>query len=175
MPLKLLVALTVLVFLACPAEARETNIKSHPDFSLGCPAEDSLCTGLTNIPKAGPKLETLKFERVIDGDTIVASKRKIRIWGIDSPERAHPGYLAASWLLESLIKEGELSCKLIDIDKYKREVMHCLIDGLDIGSMMVKAGMAKDYTKYSGGYYKQEQDKAKAEKRGIWNLGTDGN
>lgn len=170
MPLKFIITLAALFFLTCPAEARETNIKSRPDFSLGCPAEDALCTGLTSVPKAGPKLEILKFERVIDGDTMVASNRKIRIWGIDAPEKEHPGYLAASWLLESLIKEGELSCKLIDIDRYKREVMHCLIDGLDIGGMMVKAGMAKDYKKYSGGYYKQEQDQAKAKKRGIWKL-----
>ena len=168
MPLRFLLLLTAITLLACPVSAKETSIKSPPDFSLGCPREDTLCTGLTTVPKAGPKLEVLKFERVVDGDTIVASNRKIRIWGIDTPEKDQPGYLAASWLLESLIKEGELSCKLIDMDKYKREVMHCLIDGLDIGGMMVKAGMARDYTKYSGGYYKQEQDKAKSEKRGIW-------
>lgn len=168
MSLKFSALITVLIILAAPAVAKETSVKPHPDLSLGCPTQDALCSGLTNIPKAGPKLEILNFERVIDGDTIVASNRKIRIWGIDTPEKDQPGYLAASWLLESLIKEGQLSCKLIDIDKYKREVMHCLIDGLDIGNMMVKAGMAKDYSKYSGGYYKQEQDQAKSEKRGIW-------
>lgn len=168
MPLKIFITLTAFILLAFPVMAKEKSVQAQHDFSLGCPAEDTLCTGLTTAPKAGPKLEILKFERVIDGDTIIASNRKIRIWGIDTPEKDQPGYLAASWLLESLIKEGELSCKLIDMDKYKREVMHCLIDGLDIGSMMVKSGMARDYTKYSGGYYKQEQDKAKSEKRGIW-------
>lgn len=107
MSLKFLVSFVILFLLACPLNAKETNIRSRPDFSLGCPTEDALCTGLTTVPKAGPKLEILKFERVIDGDTIVASKRKIRIWGIDTPERDHPGYLAASWwstpILESRI------------------------------------------------------------------------
>jgi hypothetical protein len=34
--------------------------------------------------------------------------------------------------------------------------------------MMVQMGMAKDYHKYSGGYYQYEQDLAKQEGRGIW-------
>ena len=33
---------------------------------------------------------------------------------------------------------------------------------------MVQMGMAKDYHKYSGGYYQYEQDLAKQEGRGIW-------
>lgn len=170
MPLRIFITFLFICIISSSALAKEKGTKPHNDLSLSCPAEDPLCQDVTQIPKMGPQFETLAFERVIDGDTIVASNRKIRIWGINAPEKDHPGYLAASWLIEGLIKEGSLSCKLVDIDRYKREVMHCLIDGLDIGGMMVKAGMAKDYATYSGGYYKQEQDKAKAEKRGIWKL-----
>jgi endonuclease YncB( thermonuclease family) len=46
--------------------------------------------------------------------------------------------------------------------------MHCLIDDLDIGSMMVQTGMARDYSKYSGDYYQYEEDAAKEAGRGIW-------
>jgi endonuclease YncB( thermonuclease family) len=50
----------------------------------------------------------------------------------------------------------DLSCKFIEVDRYGRGVLHCQADGLDVGSMMVQMGMAKDYRKYSGGYYTDE-------------------
>ena len=34
-------------------------------------------------------------DRVIDGDTFVMDRTKIRIWGIDTPERDQPGYTAS--------------------------------------------------------------------------------
>ncbi len=110
----------------------------------------------------------LTLERVIDGDTIVASGRKIRLWGINAPEKKKPYFMAAKMLLESLLNDGRLTCKFIEKDRYNRDVMHCLIDSLDIGSMMVQAGLAKDYSKYSGDYYQYEEDLAKSKKRGIW-------
>jgi len=106
---------------------------------------------------------------VIDGDTFVASGHTIRIWGIDSPEKDHPAYRVAGWFLESLTKDKKLGCKFIYKDKYKRDVMQCMADGVDIGSTMVRFGMAKDYKKYSGGYYLPEEEEAKAFKRGLWN------
>lgn len=108
------------------------------------------------------------LKRVIDGDTIIADEIKIRLWGIDAPEKKSDYYFASKLLLESLLQDGKLKCKFIEKDRYKRHVMHCLIDGVDVGSMMVHMGMAKDYSKYSGDYYQLEQDLARAEGRGIW-------
>jgi len=110
----------------------------------------------------------VKLERVIDGDTIVASGRTIRLWGIDTPEKDEPFFLAAKFFLETLLDEGELRCKFIEKDRYQRSVMHCTVEGRDIGSLMVQMGMAKDYSRYSGDYYQYEEDLAKKEKRGIW-------
>lgn len=119
-----------------------------------------------------PPLENvrLQFERVVDGDTFVASGRKIRVWGIDTPERNEIGYQVAGWFLESLIKDRQLSCKLIAKDKYQRDVMQCYCDGVDIGSEMVRFGLARDYKKYSGGFYQREQEAAKKGKRGLWSI-----
>jgi len=112
---------------------------------------------------------SLTLERVIDGDTIVASGKKIRLWGINAPEKKAPFFMPAKILLESLLNDGRLTCKFIEKDRYNRDVMHCLIGGLDVGSMMVQAGMAKDYSMYSGDYYQHEEDLAKSKKRGMWN------
>lgn len=123
---------------------------------------------LAQKPSEDISYKIYKLERVIDGDTIVASGKKIRLWGIDTPEENEPQFLVAKMLLGSLISKGELSCKFVAQDRYKRDVMHCLIDRLDVGSMMVRAGMARDYKKYSGNYYSYEEGIAKSEKIGIW-------
>ena len=134
---------------------------------------DDLCQGEVSAGclkrQHGSSYQEYDLERVIDGDTIVASGLKIRLWGIDTPEKEEPYSLAAKMLLESLLKEGELTCKFIEEDRYKRAVMHCLIDDLDVGSMMVQAGVARDYSRYSGDYYQYEEDRARSMKRGIWN------
>lgn len=109
-----------------------------------------------------------KLDYVIDGDTIVADGIKIRLWGIDAPEKRSDYFLPSKMLLEVMLAERELTCKFINKDRYERHVMHCLIDGRDIGSMMVQVGMARDYSKYSGDYYQYEEDIAKAKKIGIW-------
>lgn len=113
-------------------------------------------------------LQPLKLERVVDGDTIVASGRKIRLWGIDAPEKGDPLYKTATMFLETVLSEGGLSCTFIEKDRYKRDVMHCGVNGADIGAMMVKMGMARDYTRYSDGFYKQEEREARRAVRGIW-------
>ena len=113
------------------------------------------------------------LDYVIDGDTIVADGIKIRLWGINAPEKKDVYFLPSKMLLESMLKTGELKCKFIEKDRYQRHVMHCTIDGLDIGSMMVQVGMAKDYSTYSNDYYQYEEDLAKSRKIGIWNLSND--
>ena len=121
----------------------------------------------TAIPDENARID-LKVERVIDGDTIVADGRKIRLWGINAPEKNEDYYQAAKLFLESLLKDGKVSCKLIDIDKYQREVMHCFSQGDDLGSLIVQVGLAEDFEKYSAGYYAYEQDMAKKRLLGIW-------
>lgn len=62
---------------------------------------------------------------------------------------------------------GGKRCKFINADRYGRDVLHCQADGLDIGSLMVQMGMARDYPKYSSGYYAEEERLARDEGRGF--------
>lgn len=57
---------------------------------------------------------SLKYERVVDGDTFVASGRKIRVWGINAPEKNEPGYKVAGWFLDA-IQWMQISPNLIDV------------------------------------------------------------
>lgn len=91
---------------------------------------------------------------VIDGDTIDIGGTRIRLFGIDAPELGHPYGRNAKGTLIGLCKgkavravfEGELS--------HDRNVARCFLpDGRDLSAEMVKAGMAVDWAKFSGGRY----------------------
>ncbi len=61
-----------------------------------------------------------------------------------APGDHHPASWAGKLLLEGLLKKNdELACKLIGIVDRGREVMHCFVDGLDLGSMIIQMGVAE--------------------------------
>ena len=104
------------------------------------------------------------FERIIDADSFAGGGEAITIWGIDAPDHGDDQYLAATLFLETMINQGELVCRGRGTHAESGFIMHCLIDGLDVGSMMVQMGMAAA----SDNYYGYEQDLAQKEGRGIW-------
>lgn len=106
---------------------------------------------------------------IIDGDTFVASGLKIGLWGSDAPERGEPLYQHSRLVLEQSLQSGELSCVSVDRDRYARVVMQSRSDEADIGALMVRAGFARDYARYSKGFYAEEQDAAQSAGAGLWN------
>lgn len=110
----------------------------------------------------------MELERVKDGDTFFASGVEIRIWGIQAPERHQALYAISTKALELFLERGELRCKFLYYDINKREVCHCYSGETDIGSLMVKTGFARDFQKYSNGFYNQEEQFAREGKLNIW-------
>jgi len=106
--------------------------------------------------------------RVIDGDTIVISSQHIRLWGIDAPEHDQPQGPAATAFLKRSIGNEPVDCASKDRDKYGRIVAQCSTVAGDLGRRMVANGHAIDYTHYSHGYYRAEEQAARAEHLGIW-------
>ena len=123
--------------------------------------------------------------KVIDGDTIKIDKKKIRLFGIDAPEKKQN--CKQTWLSISFISFqknypcGEISvnrlkkkihdkfiiCKYTLKDKYKRYLAECFKDKTNINSWMVLTGHAVAYRKYSKKFVSQE-NLAKKEKSGLW-------
>ena len=62
--------------------------------------------------------------KIIDGDTIETSVRKksIRIEGIDTPEKGHPGYSEAKKALNQLLKDEKVTVTPVATDAYGRTV-----------------------------------------------------
>ncbi len=111
---------------------------------------------------------TYAIERIIDGDTFVADGVKIRLWGIDAPEKNEELAFASKLYLETLLSQGKADCKFKHQDRYERDVMQCFVDGNDIASDLVRFGLATDYERYSKGHYQFEEDFAKRNRSGIW-------
>ena len=109
--------------------------------------------------------------RVVDGDTIVIKKERIRFGGINSPEKKEVGYQLAKDNLIKKINNQLVTCEREkNKDKYQRTVAECFVKGESLSSFMVKNGYACDFIFYSKGKYAEEQKYAKDRKLGIWNM-----
>ncbi|RKT32918.1 nuclease-like protein [Roseovarius halotolerans] len=92
---------------------------------------------------------------VIDGDTIVIGKVRIRIAGIDAPELDHPWGQKSKWALVGMCRGQVITAHIRDELSYGRVVASChLPDGRDLAAELVKLGLALDWPKFSGGAYR---------------------
>ena len=108
-----------------------------------------------------------KVTAVADGDTFTmeseTGKVRVRICGIDAPERGQPGYGQAVGVLSNMIEGKTVHCLQVGEgtvcdgkSKPKsrdRIVAQCFLDKLDIAEEMAKSGTACDWPKFSGGHY----------------------
>lgn len=112
----------------------------------------------------------LLLDRVVDGDTFVAGGKKVRLWGVDAPEKNEPHFLAAKLYLETILKEAPFSCFYKHKDRYQRLVMQCYSNEKDIAASLVQMGVARDYPTYSKGAYAEDEDYARKNGYGIWSI-----
>ena len=93
---------------------------------------------------------------VIDGDTIDIGGVRIRLAGVDAPEMDQPFGNSAKWALVRLCKGQEVRAVFDGSRSHDRTVATCYLpDGRDLSEEMVKAGLAIDWPKFSGGRYRQ--------------------
>lgn len=95
---------------------------------------------------------------VVDGDSLYLGKYKpqIRLWGVDAPEKNKRGFEAASNELAKIAQGQFVKCWIMDTDKYGRTVARCFLkDGREVNRMMIESGTAKEYMKFSKGFYNE--------------------
>lgn len=92
---------------------------------------------------------------VIDGDTIVINKIHIRLAGIDAPEIDHPYGQNAKRALMNLCRGQVVTAVTDGSTSHERAVATCTLeDGRDLSAEMVRAELALDWGKHSGGRYR---------------------
>jgi endonuclease YncB( thermonuclease family) len=118
--------------------------------------------------------------RVVDGDTFVINKSRVRLRGIDAFEMNQScrdgkgnkydcGKYAKS-AMTSMINGRVVQCTGRSYDKYGRLIGTCTTVGnedRDLGAELVRQGWALAYRSYSGKYIRQEKEAHKAQ-RGAW-------
>ncbi|ACC97757.1 Putative nuclease [Elusimicrobium minutum Pei191] len=117
--------------------------------------------------------------KVSDGDTVTLlspqrEKIKIRLYGIDAPEKKQDYGSTAKKALSSVIAGEDIEADIIDIDRYGRPVGLLTLRGEDINRLMVERGYAWVYPQYCRiercTYWVTLQEEAKARKKGLWNM-----
>jgi endonuclease YncB( thermonuclease family) len=89
--------------------------------------------------------ETAVVNNVIDGDTIDTSVGRVRLLGINTPERGERCYAEASEYLRQINNtEVKLTREIVNKDKYDRLLRHITF-GRNINMKMVEDGFARMY------------------------------
>ena len=92
---------------------------------------------------------------VIDGDTIVIRKQKIRLAGINAPELNEPYGKKAKWAMVELCKGQNLTVHLTGETLYDRVLAKCFLDdGRDLAAEMVKKELALDIPHFPDADYR---------------------
>lgn len=129
-------------------------------------------------PHDAPAPAPLAAVRVVDGDTLHAGRERIRLAGIDAPEKAQTCRDAEnkSWAcgraaterLAALVAQGNVACASQGRDRYGRTLAVCSAAGTaDLGAALVREGYAVSYMDRDG-RYDTDEDAARAEGRGLW-------
>lgn len=117
---------------------------------------------------------------VADGDTITIldntnTQYKIRLAGIDAPEKKQPFGNVSKKSLSDLVYGKQVSVDYSKQDRYGRTVGKVLIDGADANLEQVKRGFAWFYKKYQNEQslqdrldYLHAQEAAELSKVGLW-------
>jgi endonuclease YncB( thermonuclease family) len=114
--------------------------------------------------------------KIIDGDTIYIDKDKIRLHGIDAPEKDQDcTFQEKKWAcgkqstieLKKMINNQIIKCVSKSIDIYKRYLAVCSVNRVNLNQNMVKQGWAVAYRYYSLDYITEEKY-AQDNLLGIW-------
>jgi len=117
---------------------------------------------------------TGKAVRVADGDTFTllsgTEQQRIRLYGIDCPERGQPFGRVATEFTRELLASGRIEVKEMDVDQYGRIVGIVFIaDTINLNERLLQAGLAWHYKAYdSNPFWAAMELDARATKRGLW-------
>jgi endonuclease YncB( thermonuclease family) len=123
---------------------------------------------------------TGKVVGVADGDTITVLdadkvQHKIRLAGIDAPEKKQAFGNRSKESLSDLVFDKRVTVETVKRDRYGREIGKVLVNGRDVNLVQVKRGLAWHYKQYQREQSPTDQQsyaaaevEARAAKLGLW-------
>jgi endonuclease YncB( thermonuclease family) len=111
---------------------------------------------------------------VTDGDTLDVldadkATHRIRLHGIDAPERAQPFSRRSRQHLADAVFGRDVEVSILGRDKYGRVIGVVSVEGRDVSLSLLEAGLAWHYVKYDQSEaYAEAESAAKQARRGLW-------
>jgi endonuclease YncB( thermonuclease family) len=153
------------------------NLKILRDLAIvlaliGLTALVIMRTGFDGVSGAAPVVLKGPFYAV-DGDTLWVKGERLRLEGIDAPERAQTctdadgrswdcGLVARSTMAKMIGTDSAI-CEGSKKDRYRRLLVTCRDGAADLNGEIVRRGLAVSY-----GGYRVEERQARHDRRGIW-------
>ena len=119
---------------------------------------------------------------ISDGDTLTLldankTQYRIRLDGIDAPERTQPYGQRARQSLAALAHGRAASADCPKVDRYGRAVCRVIVDGVDLGLEQIRRGYAWHYVKYAHEQravdrerYARAESAARLTHSGLWSF-----
>jgi endonuclease YncB( thermonuclease family) len=126
------------------------------------------------------KPTTAKVVGIQDGDTITIvgvdkARIRIRLAGIDAPEKGRPFSDSSKSNLSELVYGKVVTLECNKVDRYNRPVCKIFLNGEDVGLGQILDGMAWHFKRYENEQshedrvrYAEAEEKARAEGIGMW-------
>jgi len=135
-------------------------------LALACTANAETITGLVVSVADGDTITVLDADKV---------QHKIRLAGIDAPEKMQAFGNRSKESLSALAFDKTVNVETSKRDRYGRQIGKVLVNGQDVNLVQVERGMAWFYRKYQREQspndqklYEAAEDTARADKRGLW-------
>ncbi len=148
------------------------NVENFDNFFV----QESKCLNDSNSKSEKKNSEgKMVVSRVIDGDTLVlGSGEKVRLLGIDTPERGEFYYKEATERLRELVDKKEIimTKDVSQRDRYGRLLRNIYLGDVWINAKMIREGYAR-FVVYPPDVshvekFRELEKEAKKEKLGIW-------
>lgn len=138
---------------------------------------------LLALPLGAAQREIAGPARVIDGDTLEIAGQRLRIGGIDAPERAETcidaqgqDWPCGAWATKAtreLLGQQRLTCVDLGEQSFDRIVARCYIGGRDLAVSLIEAGIARPCLRFAREQgtehrYLQAEKVGLAERAGIY-------
>ncbi len=136
--------------------------------------------GCSESSVPGPAAGPYAVVAVFDGDSFNlraanGSIVRVRLIGIDAPEKGQPYSQKARESLENLLGSGRIELSAQKIDRFDRWIAHASVNGGDIGLTQIERGYAwffvrykKDLDEKSRERYADAERKARDDGKGLW-------
>jgi len=116
--------------------------------------------------------QEITINRVIDGDTVeLGNNLKVRLLGINTPEKNMPNYQEAKEFLEIQTKNKQAQIEYTETDRYGRILGYIFIENQNINEQILKEGLGHLYYYEKDSHYnnlKAAETYARNNQLGIW-------